>query len=145
MTYFLKYFNEGIRQKEPQISNLKLRAGNGLVYVQPKKNGTVFLRASAVCTQCLSQNTSKGKYSITIKEHPFHPTTKEELIDYVRVFIEHDTHAHPVLENNTDDQDSDDDLLATDVPKDTQEIKNYDIHPKFLLGEERDQVNYLFY
>ena len=51
MTDFLKYFNDGIRQQEPHISNLKLRAGNGLVCVQPKKNGTVFLTSESILFQ----------------------------------------------------------------------------------------------
>ena len=144
MTDFIKYFITGIRDKETLMNNLKLRAGNGLVYVQPKKIGTVFLRASAVCTECLSQKTSKGKYSITIKDHPFDTITKEEAIDYVRVFIEHDTHAHRALSMNSDEEQSSDDEASEVMMHDElnvgTEAKNFDIRPDYLIGEERDEV-----
>ena len=121
MSDFMKHFKMGILGKEPEMQQFKLRATNGLVYAKPKKVATIFLRATAVCTECLSQKTLKGKYSITIKDHPFDPTTKEELMDYVRVFVEHDAHVHRVVVvNKTDDemnQDDEDEEQANDKGK----------------------------
>ena len=111
---------------------------NGVIYVKIKRFNTVFLRATAVCSDFLRANVSTGKYTITIKDHPFDPITNEERMKFVEVHVEHQAHSHkPVL---SQDEESEDDSEVEDETPSTSTAKRFQFRPDALAGEERDEV-----
>ena len=83
------------------MTEFRIRATKGLVYLRPKKAYTLFIRATAVCTNCYILNKLHGKYSIIIEQYPFEQATHKALADYVSVAVNHHPQSHkPAVQKN---------------------------------------------
>ena len=139
---FIKYFKNGILEKEPYMTDFRIRATNGLVYLRPKKANTVFMRATAVCTDCYILNKLHGKYSIIIEQHPFEQATRKAVTDYVSVVVNHHLHSHkPAIQRDEIDDLSSNETSSIEDDEATSVSNDFNIRPEILRGEERDEVN----
>ena len=103
------------------------------IYVKTKRFNTVFLRITAVCSECLRANVSTVKFIITINEHLFDPIINEERLKFIQVQVEHQAQSHTAV--LPQEVESDDD---SEVEYETSQ--RFQFRPDTLAGEEREEV-----
>jgi len=82
----------GIRLKEGLLEDPLLIQQNGVIYQNPSRSSTPFLRITAFCRLCQMCEARSGKYTIIVKDNPFAYDNPRNTHSFVEV--NHQQHQH---------------------------------------------------
>jgi len=82
----------GIRLKEGLLEDPLLIQQNGVIYQNPSRSSTPFLRITAFCRLCQMCEARSGKYTIIVKDNPFAYDYPHNTHSFVEV--NHQQHQH---------------------------------------------------